>query len=532
MLKVQGRTPRCPVYGLLRRTGCLTALLLVVGLAAPLVTAQTARPKAIVLAWDGVLPSMVNDLAARGRLPNLAKLIEGGSYADDVVSTIPSKTAVAFASIWTGAPPRITGISGNRIPRTPAWQFTILETRLGFSAAALRAEPLWNTAIRAGLKVLALHAPLGEKTLGSTQVQGYNLASYHDGVISARSAKVKPASGWSHVPPSSRTPLEISFTIQASSFYGLLIDDPEDATVGYDTLFVSAERDAHRMEAKLKSGIANGRGTELWSNGIEVKTAEAVATTYLRLFDLKSDGSDYLLYFTAPARDNVAPAELAQQLKAAAGAFVGNGASLLYQQGALGTTISKGGDGSAEARYLETVTFVQHHFIKTARWALETQPWDLLLAYSPYPDEAEHVWRGYLDTALPGHRPAVAARLKPLIEAVYQGADELLGLFLTHRPANTIVALVSDHGMEGVNRWVAINRALQQSGLQALDTQGRVDLKKTKAYYPSISNGYLLINSTDHKNGIVSQAERSELVREIQRALLNLRDGDRRWSRR
>ena len=253
-----------------------------------------------------------------------------------------------------------------------------------------------------------------------------------------------------------------------------------------------------------------GTARNCGASGIEVKTAEAAATTYLRLFDLKSDGSDYLLYFTAPARDNVAPPELAQQLKAAAGAFVGNGASLLYQQGALGTTMAKGGDGSAEARYLETVTFVQQHFIKTARWALDTQTWDLLLAYAPYPDEAEHVWRGYLDSTLPGHRPAVAARLKPLIEAVYQGCDELLGVFLTHRPANTIVALVSDHGMEGVSRWVAINRALQQSGLQVLDAQGRVDLQKTKAYYPSISNGYLLINSTERKNGIVSRAERSE----------------------
>ena len=533
MLKVQGRTPRCPAHGLLRRPGCLaaalTALLLVVGLAAPLVTAQTGRPKAIVLAWDGVLPSVVNDLVARGRLPNLAKLIQGGAFADDVVSTIPSKTAVAFASIWTGAPPRITGISGNRIPRTPSAQFTILETRLGFSGAALRAEPLWNTAIRAGLKVLALHTPLGtEKTLGGVQVQGYNRASYHDGIISARSAKPKPAPGWSHMPPSNLAPLEISFTIQASSFYGLLIDDPEDPTVGYDTLIVSAERDAHRMEAQTQE-----RRSQWARHGI-VEQAESRSRPRrprrrptCAYSTLKVTAA--ITYSTSRRRRAITSRRRnwRKQLKAAAGAFVGNGASLLYQQGALGTTMAKGGDGSAEARYLETVTFVQQHFIKTARWALETQTWDLLLAYAPYPDEAEHVWRGYLDSTLPGHRSAIAARLKPLIEAAYQGCDELLGVFLSHRPANTIVALVSDHGMEGVSRWVAINRALQRSGLQVLDGQGRVDLQKTQAYYPSISNGYLLINSTERKNGIVSRAQRSDVVHEIQRALSSLRDGDR-----
>jgi predicted AlkP superfamily phosphohydrolase/phosphomutase len=98
---------------------------------------------------------------------------------------------------------------------------------------------------------------------------------------------------------------------------------------------------------------------------------------------------------------------------------------------------------------------------------------------------------------------------------------------MTLRPENTVLALVSDHGMDASDKLVAINKALQQSELLVLDEQNRVDLAKTKVLYPTINNGYLLINSTARKNGIVSPEEREEIVRRTREALLGIRDGDR-----
>ena len=94
--------------------------------------------KAIVLAWDGTVSTFVDELARQGKLPNLAKLIAGGAFADDVRPGFPSKTAPGFASLMTGAPPRITGISGNRVPREPRADYTILDSIAGFSAAPSR----------------------------------------------------------------------------------------------------------------------------------------------------------------------------------------------------------------------------------------------------------------------------------------------------------------------------------------------------------------------------------------------------------
>ena len=119
----------------------------------PPVFGQSAS-KAIVLAWDGTVPSFVSEMLKQGKLPHLSKLIESGVFADDVVAGFPSKTAPGFASLMTGAPPRITGITGNRVPRAPRAQFTILDSLAGFAEAPLRAQPIWSAAESAGKKVV------------------------------------------------------------------------------------------------------------------------------------------------------------------------------------------------------------------------------------------------------------------------------------------------------------------------------------------------------------------------------------------
>ena len=511
-----------------RATVWLSLFLIIAWVAPSGLCAQTPT-KAIVLAWDGAVPAFVHEMLRSGQLPNLAKLIEGGAFADDVIPCFPSLTAPAFASLWTGAPPRITGISGNRVPRLPRSQFTILESSAGFNNALLQAEPLWASAERGGRRVVVTHVPFGgDKSDRGVHFQGYRGIAGRDGVINDRTSKPQPAQSWENLPSSVVPPLEITFTIGASRFYGLLIDDPSDPQKGYDTLLVATARDGKEVKAKLKGEPAGPGGELFWSKPIDVKTNDRRdAAVYLRLFDLKPDGGVFLLFFTRPAREIVSRPDLVDTANSVSRAFIGNGANPLYNQGSLGPTLPNGGDGTAEARYLETVSFAQHQLAETNRWALEQLPWDLFVAYTPFPDEAEHMWRGFLEPGLPGFRQDIADRLRPLLQQVYRLSDELLGLLMTYRTENTIVALISDHGMEGTHRLVAINKLLQEKGILAVDERGRVDLARTKAIYPAINNGYLLINSTDRKGGIVSPEERDDLIQRIRELLFEIRDGER-----
>jgi predicted AlkP superfamily phosphohydrolase/phosphomutase len=489
--------------------------------------AQTT--KAIVLAWDGTVSIFADELVRQGKLPNLAKLIAGGAFADDVTAGFPSKTAPGFASLMTGAPPRITGISGNRVPREPRADYTILDSIAGFSAAPLLADPLWAAAQRAGKNVVISHIPAfaAENAENTVRFYGYNMIAGRDGIITPRLSKPEPATSWNKLPASDAPALEISFGVAAAKFFGLLIDDPADEQIGYDTLLLTRSRDGEDIEVKLKSNPAGATGELFWSGPVEVKTSgERSASVYFRLFELRGDGSDFFLYFTRPARAMVTPERALDGAGETVRSFIGNGARILYQQGSFGRTIPNGGSGSAETRYLETVRFAQHQLMETNRWALAHLSWDLFFAYTPFPDESEHLWRGYLDPGLSNYRKEIADRLRPFLEQVYKSSDDHLGLFLANRPAETIVAVISDHGMQAVNKRFAINRLLQQQGLLVIDEQGRIDLSRTKVLYPSINNGYLLINSIDRKNGIVAPDQRKELARQVTELLREVRDGD------
>ena len=504
------------------------SLLLLIACAFPSRVPAQTPPKAIVLAWDGAVPALVHEMLRSGQLPNLAKLIEGGAFADDVIPSFPSLTAPGFASLWTGAPPSITGISGNRVPRLPRSQFTILESSGAFNNALLQAEPLWASAERAGRRVVVTHVPFGgDKSDRGVHFQGYRGVAGRDGIVNGRTSKPQPAKSWENLPSSDAPPLEITFTIGASTLYGLFIDEPSDPHKGYDALFVASVRDAKEVKAKLKGEPAGPSGQPFWSKPINVKTNDGRdATVYLRLFELKPDGGDFLLFFTRPMREMMSRPDLVHDANGTVRAFIGNGAHPLYSQGLFGATLPKGGDGTAEARYLETVSFAHHQLVETNRWALDL-PWELFVAYTPFPDEAEHMWRGSLDPGLSGFRQDIADRLRPFLQQVYRLSDELLGLLMTHQTQNTIVALISDHGMEGTHRLIAINKLLQEKGLLAVDERGRVDLARTKAIYPAINNGYLLINSTDRKGGIVPPEERENVVRRIRELLFEIHDGER-----
>ncbi len=511
-----------------RATSCRLLVLLVATWLVIFPAHGQSAEKAIVLAWDGIVPTFVHELLRDGKLPNLAKLIAGGAFADDVVAGFPSKTAPGFASLMTGAPPRITGISGNRVPRAPRDQFTILESLPGFSGAPLSAEPIWATAQRAGKKAIVSHIPsfAEEKSEKVVRFAGYELIAGRDGIVTRRALQPQGPSRWTDPPPSDAPALEFTFSAGESQFFGLLIDDPADAQVGYDTAVLSGSRDGKQIYTRLKAASPAPGGELFWSQPIPVKTTgNQAGSVYFRLFDLQADGGDFFLYHTRPARALELPAEATASPTVRT--FVGNGASILYQTGGLGRTIANGGGGGAEARYLETMLFAQHQLIETNRWAVENLPWDLFLAYTPFPDEAEHAWRGHLDATLPTYRREIADKIRPYLEQVYRSCDEFLGFLLAKRPADAIFALISDHGLQGIYKRVTLNHALQQNGLLTVDAQGRVDLAKTKVLYPSVNNGYFMINGTERKNGIVPRQERGELVQKVRDILLALRDGER-----
>ncbi len=63
-----------------------------------------SRPKKLVLAVvDSLKPEMLDRAIAQGRAPALSALVERGTYVRDCVSSFPSVTPVASATITATA---------------------------------------------------------------------------------------------------------------------------------------------------------------------------------------------------------------------------------------------------------------------------------------------------------------------------------------------------------------------------------------------------------------------------------------------
>lgn len=82
--------------------------------------APADRPKLLVLAIDGIDRHLLYRLLENGELPEMAKLLGGDGqsfphayFHDGLLSTLPSSTAVSWATIMTGVEPAEHGVAGN-----------------------------------------------------------------------------------------------------------------------------------------------------------------------------------------------------------------------------------------------------------------------------------------------------------------------------------------------------------------------------------------------------------------------------------
>jgi hypothetical protein len=111
-------------------------------------TASTARPveaateRVVLISVDGLRA----DALERYGPPNLARMAAEGAYSDRARTVVPSLTAPAHLSLFSGAPPEEHGIFGDDIE---------------YTEAMARLEPLFRVGVRRGLATRAFVARSG-----------------------------------------------------------------------------------------------------------------------------------------------------------------------------------------------------------------------------------------------------------------------------------------------------------------------------------------------------------------------------------
>ena len=490
--------------------------------------------KAILLSIDGAAAWVIEDAVKRGVMPRLGALRSAGAVGR-AVSGWPPKTAVGHATLYTGAWSDVHGIVGNDVP-VPGQ--SILESDTGYDSLHLQAEPIWVAAARQGLQVSVAaatqvypFAPFTDErrfggNFGSSMVlfDGYQALDAQEQVYGAADLKTRPPGAWlGPLPAHTGEVREVELSVQDARVDGLIYDDPKDPVVGFDTLYLGLDRDPASGITLKPVPVQPGKADAFAPLRMSMGGAES--PVYFRLYSLAPDGSSLLLYRTPVQLIRAHPARVEEPALQASGGFVGNGSSWPYADGILGPTLAGGGDGTAERRYLESATLVARQYTRLTDFALDKTPWDLLLAYLPYPDEALHTWLGVLDPRTPGYDPALAARVQPFMDEALRLTDEFVG-HLADRAAraHAVLAVSTDHGMQGVSRIIRPNVALAAAGLLALDARGDVDLARTQAVYFRGNSGEVLVNRADLPGGIVSPGQEAEVRRKVVAALKAVRD--------
>ena len=119
------------------------------------VNGRTYRPPArplVVICIDGCDDDYLSTSLAHGRIPNIAGMITHG-YRGMVRGALPSFTNVNNACMVTGAPPAVTGISGNYFLDLETGEAVMMN-----SSKYLRCPTILAAAARAGRKVAMVTA--------------------------------------------------------------------------------------------------------------------------------------------------------------------------------------------------------------------------------------------------------------------------------------------------------------------------------------------------------------------------------------
>ncbi len=532
------------------RTRLLVAVVFAVSTAQVGLAASPPGPRLLVLAVDGGGYELVQEFLRDGVLPNFARLRDEGAFSDGMVTAFPSKTAPSFAMIWTGLPGRETGITGNAVLALPADAHTLLDTRDGFSAALLRADPLWTRVAGAGRRAVALHTThtvplaaalgrLGPERRGDLYIlTGYGdvrlppatLDEVRNPLLAEPPAPLAAGRASARV---GGNPGVFRFEVGGTGFLGVFVDDPLNPESGWDTFGVledPGDRDPG-PEAPLwlaRVGIGADAG---FSGPISVEAEGRRVEFRVRAFAAAAPAAGSparYLVFRGGASEMGAHPEAFWTERLGAPEWPRTVGAPEYAAGRLGPTRAEGGDGVAESRLLEVAGAVADAALAHLDAAASLPDWSLIALYLPMADELGHLLYGRLDERLPTHVPPLAASLRPVLAGAFAEVDRVLGrLFALAETSGAHLLVVSDHGMSGTDRLLHLNVALERAGLLAFGAGGAVDLSRTRAMLLTTADGSVAINRAARPLGTVRPDQEAAVLAAVRSALLAVRaDGE------
>jgi len=159
--------------------------------------------------------------------------------------------------------------------------------------------------------------------------------------------------------------------------------------------------------------------------------------------------------------------------------------------------------------------------------ALEKTPQGLCACVFDTTDRVQHMFWRYLDKDHPAVRDMPQDQKPRVIEDLYDRMDALIGKVMLQIDPETMLLVISDHGFKSFARCMNLNAWLHQNGYLALkegknqsgDWFEDVDWSRTRAYTMGLNGLYLNLKGRE-REGIVEAGAEAETLKEELRAKL------------
>jgi predicted AlkP superfamily phosphohydrolase/phosphomutase len=502
--------------------------------------------RAVILGFDGMDPELAERFIGEGKLPNLAKLQQQGTFRK-LRTTYPPISPVAWSTFMTGVNPGKHNIydflsrdENNYLPflssaeiKGPKRSLKIGKYTIPLGKAQIkgmrRGTPFWHWLGKGGIFSSVIRVPV---TFPPEKFQGVLLSGMcvpdlkgSQGTFcfcTTRSAGEKFREG------GMRVPIERSGSVLRTYIPGP--DDPlaqqqgrelrakfeirPDATKGQAEIVLDSER------FTLKIGNSD------WIS-VKFKAGLGFSARGICKFYLKEVSPEVSVYVTPvnidPRRPDLPiahPVTYSIYLAKLFGPYATLG--LAEDTWALNEKVLDDDAFLAQC-------YSNHHDREQMLFdALEKTKSGLCACVFDTTDRVQHMFWRYFEEHHPAAREANGNKRPDVIPDLYSRMDVLIGRVMQQIDGQTLLLVVSDHGFKSFARCVNINAWLHQNGYLALkpgktesgDWFEDVDWSRTRAYTMGLNGIYLNMKGRE-REGIVEPGAEAEALKEELRAKLD-----------
>jgi predicted AlkP superfamily phosphohydrolase/phosphomutase len=549
---------------------------------------RRAAERVFVIGFDGMDPTLTSRFMAEGKLPNLQKLANSGTYRT-LGTTQPSESPVAWASFATGVNPGKHNIYDFLVrdldtympdlamvkKEPPQFLWGMIPTRAPKLTSTRGGTSFWVDAGRDGVKSIVLTVPVtfppeeiehGEMlaglplpdirgTVGTFYYWSTDLSSFEEGSpeFGGYLKRLLFDGGVSKTflrGPESPILKQEEAALRAKEKSGLSEKEQTRLAELKDIKDINVPISINWAENSGKVDL-DVQGTKLslkqgeWSDWVPL-TFSVNAFIKLRAmtqFFIQRADSELQIYahpanfdprnppFPISKPDNFAP-ELAKKL----GVY-----RTIGWAESMDKSLQEGRTDEASFLFDADKAFDDRE--KLIMENLKGDDWDLFVAAIETTDRVSHMFFRLIDPKHPMYDKDLAAKYGDAIEKVYRRADALVGKIQEKLPKDVTFMVMSDHGFHTFRRGVNLNTWLVQHGYMVFDGQespkkglddlfGRgqfwegVDWSRTRAYAVGLGQIYFNLKGRESRGIVSPGSEYDALQKEIGEALAKEADPD------